>query len=106
MADKLCQHPDDDGKITFIHEAYCAFIMYLHNVLPMQRKQLQENMIFFLAGLSKKSYTVLKEIFRLYEENTLGKVPRAKKDALTKRDCKGSNFKGKNNDIECVLTSK
>ena len=80
--------------------------MLYHNVLPMQRKQLQENMIFFLAGLSKKSYIVLKEIFRQYEENTLGKVPRAKKDALTKRDCKGSNFKGKNNDMECVLTSK
>lgn len=93
MADKLCQHPDDDGKITFIHEAYCAFIMWHHNVLPMQCKQLQENMIFFLAGLSKKSYTVQKEIFRLYEEIYTWEGTQGKKDALTKPDCKSSNFK-------------
>ena len=102
MADKLCQHPNDDGKVTFVHNTYYAFIML--NVLPMQRKQLQENMIFFLAGLSKKSYDVLREIFRLYEENTLGKAPKMKKDRLAKRDCKGSNFKGKN-DMKCASTT-
>lgn len=63
----------------------------------MQRKQLQENMIFFLAGLSKKSYDVLREIFLLYE-----KKPKTKKDGLAKRDCKGSNFKGKTMIIMCI----
>ena len=96
MADKLCQHPNDDGKITCTQWLLC---IYYVNVLPMQRKQLQENMIIFLAGLSKKSYDVLREIFHLHAYE---KKPKTKKDGLAKRDCKGSNFKGKTMIIMCI----
>lgn len=58
----------------------------------MQHKQQQENMIFFLAGLSSCNYTVLQEIYRLYETNSLGKTPKSKKDPLADKAWLQSNI--------------
>ena len=66
-------------------------------------------MIFFLAGLPKSEYDLLQQVFMLYEDGKLVKVPKAKLGMLdTKMDCKGSNFKGLRNldthTINTVLT--
>ena len=55
-------------------------------------------MIFFLAGLPKSEYDLLQQVFTLYEDGKLVKVPKTKLGMLdTKMDCKGSNFKGLRN---------
>lgn len=51
--------------------------------------------IFFLAGLGQDTYSILKEMFHLYETGVLGKLPKTKQGANSKPNCAGSNFKGK-----------
>ena len=58
-------------------------------------------MIFFLATLPSSDYSVLQQIFQLYEESYKRKP--SKSSIPTKADCKGSNFRGlRNLDIKTV----
>ena len=61
-------------------------------------------MVFFLASLPIGDYKQLQEIYQLYEDGKLVKVPKAKYGiGDTKLDCRGSNFKGlRNLDTPCV----
>ena len=55
-------------------------------------------MIYFLAGLPNTEYNLLLQVFALYEDGKLVKVPKAKLGMTdTKLDCRGSNFKGLRN---------
>ena len=68
-------------------------------VTTMQKTQLINNMIFFLASLPPASYTALQEVYRKYEE--------AKKTTTkhSKPDCRGSNFRElRNLDDSTVLS--
>ena len=65
----------------------------------MQKTQLINDMIFFLASLPPASYTALQEVYRKYEE--------AKKTTTrhSKPDCQGSNFRElRNLDDNTVLS--
>ncbi len=54
-------------------------------------------MIYFLAGLPNTEYNLI-QVFALYEDGKLVKVPKAKLGMIdTKLDCRGSNFKGLRN---------
>ena len=62
----------------------------------MQKKQLHEDMIFFLALLNKENYLQLLEIFELYEGGKIGNTPKTKirQAKQSKQNCAGSQFKG------------
>lgn len=61
----------------------------------MQKKKLEENLIFFLAGLEKQNYAKLVEIFHLYEAGKLTKLPKSKQGLMSGRaECATCNFKG------------
>ena len=70
----------------------------LGNCVKCQKKQLDENMVSFLASLPNNYYKLLQEIYQLYEDGKLVEVPKAKYcTGDTKLDCRGSNFKGLRN---------
>lgn len=51
-------------------------------------------MIYFLAGLPNTEYNLIQQVFALYEDGKLVKVPKAKLGMIDmKLDCRGSNFK-------------
>ena len=72
-----------------------------------QRRKLEENLIFFLAGLEKENYLKISQIFQMYEAGKLTKLPQV---LLSGRaDCAPSNFKGLrglSDDIVSDLLSK
>lgn len=64
----------------------------------LQRKKLEENLIFFLAGLSRDNYEKLTQIFSLYEAGQLSRLAKSKKGLFSGGvDCAPSNFKGLRN---------
>ena len=55
-------------------------------------------MVFFLASLSNDAYKALQDVYSLYEDGKLVKVPKSKLGTMdSKLDCRGSNFKGLRN---------
>ena len=75
-------------------------------MLCLQKKQLDEGMIFFFYNLPNDAFGILQEIYQLYEACKLAKVPRSKCGASkTKLDCRGCNFKGLHNlDVTTVVS--
>ena len=73
----------------FIIESFpiCALMTVL--LLLLQKKQLDEGMVFFLASLPVRSFAVLKDIYSSYEQGSLIKLPKSKTGVNTGRvDCK------------------
>ena len=61
----------------------------------LQKKKLEENLIFFLAGIAKENYARLSKIFQLFEAGKLSKLPKSKQGLLSGRaECASCNFKG------------
>ena len=50
-------------------------------------------MIFFLASLPNESYEILLEVFKMFEEGQLIKIPKSKMGIASKMDRRGSNFR-------------
>ena len=48
----------------------------LGNCVKCQKKQLDENMVFFLASLPNNYYKLLQETYQLYEDGSSLKFPR------------------------------
>ena len=71
----------------------------------MQKKQIDENMIFLLSTLSTSDYATLLEIFQKYEAGRLMKLPKSSSSGLCKPDCKGSHFRGLRN-LDVAVTSQ
>lgn len=56
---------------------------------------MEENLIFYLAGLSEENYKKLAKIFTLFEAGKLCKLPKCKQGLLSASvECAPSNFKG------------
>lgn len=76
--------------------------LFLYSI---QKKKLEENLIFFLAGLGKENYVKLTQIFQLFEDGKLCKLPKSKQGLMSGRaECASCNFKGLRGLPEDVVT--
>ena len=87
---------------THVHSELIDNYLKFYNGLMLdtdclQKKQLHEDMIFSLAMLNEEYYKQLLEIFAKFETGNIEGLPKSKlkKSGISKQNCTGSYFKGK-----------